>query len=178
MFADWTFYLNELSDERKCWNTKCPITFLIVCSRLCWHPVRCVHSQYPHVVLIRAIWNMALPVTHIVVARTKACLTTLTKHFERTETHSDVTQRPRHDDALQVYRSFGDDTDVLTISHYLPYWPKRMTVHHDCCLFYPQELHDTSAVADDIPLHCHTEFCDYLKTLFPGNWIGRKRPIP
>jgi hypothetical protein len=100
MFADRTFYLNELSDERKCWNTKCSFTLLIVRNRLCWHTVRCVHSQYPHVALIRAVCNEALLVTHIVVARTEPCLTTLMKHFERTETHIDVTQRPRYEETL------------------------------------------------------------------------------
>ena len=100
MFADRTFYLNELSDERKCWNTKCPITLLMVRDRLCWHPVRCVHSQYPHVALIRAVWKEALLVTHIIVARTEPCLTTLMKHFERTETHINVTQRPRYEETL------------------------------------------------------------------------------
>ena len=127
-------HLNELSDEGKCWNTKCPVTLLIVRNRLCWHPVRCVHSHYPHVALIRAVCNEALLVTHIVEAWTEPCLTTLMKHFERTETHTDATQRPRYEETLQVHRSLRYAADVLTVSQYLPYSPQRITVHHICCL--------------------------------------------
>ena len=56
--------------------------------------------------------------TKIVLERTKPCLTTLMKHFERIYIHIDVTQRPRYKETLQVYRSLGYAADVLTVSQY------------------------------------------------------------
>ena len=165
------------SNERKCWNIVSCYSFDSSQS-LCWHPVRCVHSHYPHVSLTRAVWNQALLVTHIVVARTEPCLTTLMKHFEWTETHIDVTQRSRYEETLQVYRSLGYAADVLTVSQYLPYSPQRITVHHICCLCDTEKLHDTSAVAHDLLQHFHRDVLACLKALFPGNWIGREGPIP
>lgn len=112
--------------------------------------------------------------THIVVARTEPCLTTLMRHFERTETHSDVTQRPRYEETLQVYRSLGYAADILTVSQHL----QRVTVHHICCLCDTEKLHDTSAVTDDLLQYFHREVRACFKALFPGKWIGREGPIP
>ena len=100
------------------------------------------------------------------------------KHFERTETHIDVTQRPRYEETLQVYRSLGYAADVLTVSQYLPYSSQRITVYHVCCLCDPEKLHVTSAVADYLLQHFHTESRASFKALFPGKWIGREGPIP
>jgi hypothetical protein len=102
----------------------------------------------------------------------------LMKHFERIETHIDVTQLPRCEETLQVYLSLGYAADVLTVSRYLPYSPQRITVHHVCYLCDPEKLLDTSAVADDLPQYFHTEVRAYFKALFPGRWIGREGPIP
>jgi hypothetical protein len=116
-------------------------------------------------------------VTHIVVARTGPCLTTLMKHFERTETHTDVPQRPRYEETLQVYRSLGYAAHVLTVSQYLPYSPQRITAHHICCLCDTEELRDTSAVADDLLQHFHREVRACFRALCPGKWIVRGGPI-
>jgi hypothetical protein len=115
-------------------------------------------------------------VTHIVVARTEPCLTTLKKHFARTETHIDVTQRPRYEETHQSlslawlhcgYTNGIPIPPILAAAYYCP-----------SCLIDPEKLHNTSAVAHNLLQHFHTEVHAYFKVLFPGKWTGREGPIP
>ena len=112
--------------------------------------------------------------THIVVARTEPCLTTSMKHFERTETHIDVIQRPRCEEALPSLSlawlrcGYTCTNDAVT--------RRIVLLSTVCCLCDAEKLLDTSAVADDL-LHFHTEVPAYFKALLPGKWIEREGPI-
>jgi hypothetical protein len=97
------------------------------------------------------------------------------KYFERTETHIDVTQRPRYEETLPslslAWLCCGCTNGIVTRRSVL-----LSTMF--CSLCDPEKLLDTSAVADDLLQHFHREVLAYFKALFPGKWIGREGPIP